>query len=150
MHTYLEDHEDEIVRQFVQSSVWTGHMSDGEGDMAELDEYVEWDWLVDTDDFPGIRDEMAATVHDFLGYVSQELSTRELRTYVDHVGGGAGQIGHDFALTRAGHGAGFWDRGAGEIGDVLTDIAEMFRGEGLHGELDPNGDGERDFFLHFD
>lgn len=33
------------------------------------------------------------------------------------------QIGHDLWLTRNGHGAGFWDRGLGEIGDKLSDIA---------------------------
>lgn len=32
--------------------------------------------------------------------------------------------GHDFALTRNGHGAGFWDRGLGEIGDELSDLAK--------------------------
>lgn len=30
------------------------------------------------------------------------------------------QNGHDFALTRNGHGAGFWDRGYGKVGDDLT------------------------------
>lgn len=33
-------------------------------------------------------------------------------------------FGHDMTLTRNGHGAGFWDRGMGEIGDVLTDWAK--------------------------
>lgn len=28
--------------------------------------------------------------------------------------------GHDFWLTRAGHGVGFWDRGLGALGDRLT------------------------------
>jgi len=36
------------------------------------------------------------------------------------------QAGHDFWLTRNGHGAGFWDRGLGEIGDKLTEIAHSF------------------------
>lgn len=31
------------------------------------------------------------------------------------------QVGHDFCLTRNGHGAGFWDRGLGELGTRLTD-----------------------------
>ena len=31
-----------------------------------------------------------------------------------------GQIGHDFWLTRNRHGAGFWDRGLGEVGNRLT------------------------------
>ena len=33
------------------------------------------------------------------------------------------RIGHDIWLTRNHHGAGFWDRGYGVIGDRLTDIA---------------------------
>lgn len=37
------------------------------------------------------------------------------------------QIGHDFWLTRNGHGAGFWDRGLGEIGDELTKISKTFK-----------------------
>ena len=35
------------------------------------------------------------------------------------------QAGSDFALTRNGHGAGYWDRGIGDIGDELTDAAEV-------------------------
>jgi hypothetical protein len=30
------------------------------------------------------------------------------------------QAGHDFWLTRCGHGAGFWDRGLGDVGETLT------------------------------
>ena len=35
-------------------------------------------------------------------------------------------IGHDFYLTRNGHGVGFWDRGYGELGNMLTDAAQEF------------------------
>ena len=34
--------------------------------------------------------------------------------------------GHDFALTRNGHGAGFWDSGLGEIGYMLTDACKPY------------------------
>jgi hypothetical protein len=37
-----------------------------------------------------------------------------------------GQIGHDFWLTRNGHGAGFWDRGLGERGQFLTGMAKPY------------------------
>ena len=30
------------------------------------------------------------------------------------------QAGHDFWLTRNGHGTGFWDRDLGDVGDLLT------------------------------
>lgn len=36
------------------------------------------------------------------------------------------QAGHDFWLTREGHGAGFWDRGLGVAGDRLSDAAKTF------------------------
>jgi hypothetical protein len=36
------------------------------------------------------------------------------------------QIGHDFWLTRNGHGAGFWDRGLGAIGDQLTTACKPY------------------------
>jgi hypothetical protein len=36
--------------------------------------------------------------------------------------------GHDFWLTRNGHGTGFWDRGLDEVGDRLADAAEVYGG----------------------
>lgn len=39
----------------------------------------------------------------------------------------ADDAGYDFWLTRCGHGAGFWDRGLGDVGDKLTDAAQAFK-----------------------
>jgi hypothetical protein len=39
---------------------------------------------------------------------------------------GDARAGHDFWLTRNGHGAGFWDRGHGKLGELLTDAAHAF------------------------
>ena len=36
------------------------------------------------------------------------------------------QFGHDFWLTRNGHGTGFWDRGHGPVGDALTKLAKCY------------------------
>lgn len=41
-----------------------------------------------------------------------------------HDGYGFDSAGHDYALTRNGHGAGYWDRGLGDVGDSLTDMAQ--------------------------
>jgi hypothetical protein len=38
----------------------------------------------------------------------------------------ASRNGHDFWLTRNRHGAGFWDRGYGEIGRKLTEVAHAY------------------------
>jgi hypothetical protein len=40
--------------------------------------------------------------------------------------------GHDFWLTRNGHGAGFWDRGLGELGQRLTEACKAFSGVDLY------------------
>lgn len=42
------------------------------------------------------------------------------------------KAGHDFWLTRNGHGAGFWDRGIGEVGDKLTEASKGFGEVGLY------------------
>jgi hypothetical protein len=42
------------------------------------------------------------------------------------------QCGHDFWLTRNGHGAGFWDRGYGERGDRLTEACKKFGEKDLY------------------
>ncbi|QAY17429.1 hypothetical protein SEA_IDYN_81 [Gordonia phage IDyn] len=44
-------------------------------------------------------------------------------------------FGHDLLLTRDQHGAGFWDRGLGDLGDYLTAVAD---GYGEHDELYPD------------
>lgn len=38
----------------------------------------------------------------------------------------AEQAGHDFWLTRNGHGAGFWDRGLGALGDRLSKACKPY------------------------
>jgi len=39
---------------------------------------------------------------------------------------GMEKAGHDFWLTRNGHGAGFWDRGLNDLGDRLTESCKGF------------------------
>lgn len=49
-------------------------------------------------------------------------------------------IGHDFWLTRNGHGAGFWDRGLGELGEYLTAMSKPFGSAMLY--VNANGEVE--------
>lgn len=51
---------------------------------------------------------------------------RENAELLSQAGGTDRQNGHDFWLTRCLHGAGFWDRGYGEVGDKLTDAAQTY------------------------
>jgi hypothetical protein len=53
-----------------------------------------------------------------------------LADHADDIDGRIEQVGHDFWLTRNGHGAGFWDRGHGfypdGAGKRLTDAAHVY------------------------
>jgi hypothetical protein len=42
------------------------------------------------------------------------------------------RAGHDFWLTRNSHGAGFWDRGLGDVGDRLSDSCKPYGSCYLH------------------
>ena len=45
---------------------------------------------------------------------------------LESIGATDEQNGHDFWLTRNGHGCGFWDRGYGAAGDRLSEVAQSF------------------------
>lgn len=47
-----------------------------------------------------------------------------------------GQSGHDFWLTRNRHGAGFWDRGLGEVGAILTKASHSFGSSDIYVDED--------------
>lgn len=62
----------------------------------------------------------------------QQANAADLAAAYEHYGDGSGEYapearaGHDFWLTRCGHGAGFWDRGMGALGDRLTSAAKIY------------------------
>lgn len=120
---------DLIVTSQLDSLLW----SEGE----EYDETGEftgnmWDELYSADD---ATPELHARLWDelvqwedveYFGVSKHDEMIKALETYVEHFGDSwAGQFGHDLALTRNRHGAGFWDRGLGDAGYVLTDWAHM-------------------------
>ena len=77
---------------------------------------------------------------EYLNYSKEDISPRsylqqyrdwvhftdEYKNLLDHSGLSPEQIAHDFWLTRARHGAGFWDRGIGQIGEALTHAAQLW------------------------
>lgn len=66
------------------------------------------------------RNQASAECQDFL---SRCEAAGLLASYTE-AGGTWTQFGRDFWLTRNGHGVGFWDRGLGEVGEKLSDIAQ--------------------------
>ena len=59
-----------------------------------------------------------------LGLIAQYLNHPQVTESTRHTA--EQMLGHDFWLTRNGHGAGFWDRGLGELGQKLTDACKTF------------------------
>lgn len=95
----------------VVCALWSSLVSDESGERCEPadDHYGLED--IDADILEELRDDLAAFVAD----------NRD-----DLAGMDSAQVGHDFWLTREGHGAGFWDRGLGERGDRLTAAAKIY------------------------
>jgi len=56
----------------------------------------------------------------------------DLETARDQYGMDAEKAGHNFWLTREGHGSGFWDEDMDEVGERLTELSEKFGEGGLY------------------
>jgi hypothetical protein len=92
---------DAFTRAYFEAMEWTDCTSD------ELENADGW------------SDELiASSERDCVSF--QETNTDDL-TDIDPA-----QAGHDFWLTRNRHGAGFWDRGYGAVGDRLTEAAHAY------------------------
>ena len=68
------------------------------------------------------KKEMFAEFEDFCALANQELE----KAGIEECPLDDSQVGHDFWLTRNGHGTGFWDRGIGKAGDILTECAKSY------------------------
>jgi len=101
------DSRDEFVQSYIMAAFWTEEFDD-----------VDVGGLTETSRLR-ICDDCAR----FCKVAKTELD--EAR----HRGVSMGQLGHDFWLTRNGHGTGFWDRSilaADQLGDKLSTISEVF------------------------
>lgn len=130
MGYFTTEQVQDIVNGFMEAEVWVG-LAFLDDDTPPADDYIDMNDLT-----ADVREDMEATVRDFVAYVDATVSEAHVSEYMEAVGGDPVRFGHDFALTRQGHGAGYWDRGAGEAGEALTDAAKAFPGDGLHVYVD--------------
>lgn len=112
-----------IVDAELATLLWSEHRVSPEGDdMGGFDEDYD-----SGDATPELRTELANEL-DYVNDEGSPLLHDAISAYRDHYGSSEewlSRFGHDMALTRNGHGAGFWDRGLpGDAGDVLTDWAK--------------------------
>lgn len=112
--------ESEFFNAYIECALWSTTEVDEEGNMGES---LESNYSVD-DIAPETLETMREECEDFQEQHAELLAQAYGPTY------GAGDAGHDFWLTRNGHGAGFWDRGLGKVGELLTKWAK------IHGSVD--------------
>lgn len=95
-----------IFDAYLECALWAD-LRDESGE--PLDEYTIFDFGTEA------RDAARVELEDFVAQAGELLEGMQ-----------PAQIGHDFWLTRNGHGAGFWDRGLGARGEELTRIAKSY------------------------
>jgi hypothetical protein len=108
-----QSERDELYNHYAVAALWTA--TDEEGEPLDAEHAVD-----DIDE--ASRQRMTEDLDQFLtsnrGYVDRAIATGFYGSWE--------QVAHDFWLTRNGHGAGFWDRGLGDLGTKLTDAAKVY------------------------
>lgn len=103
--TYAQRTQDEFTRGYIACLLWVNEQEPGaEEELGE--EALAW-ILSECANFQGAQNGELFAAYTHFDY----------REY---------SAGCDFYLTRNGHGAGFWDRGMGKIGEALTAAAKVY------------------------
>lgn len=124
---FTNDQITEIVTSQLDSLLWSaGEICDenGESTLERWDKiYEHWDAT------PELDNRLVEELHqwedvEFYGTTVHAEMASALEEYKEYFGTNwHSSFGHDLALTRNHHGAGFWDRGLREAGIVLTEWA---------------------------
>jgi hypothetical protein len=114
-----EDYDfEDFLRQYAETALWSSSNDRFEEDEG-ASEMLDGDYGVE-DIAPETMAEMRRECRDFW-----EANAADIVAYAV-ARGDVEYAGHDFWLTRNGHGAGFWDRGLGELGDRLTAASKPY------------------------
>lgn len=98
---------DTFTRGYLECAEWCGLYEDEQREALELSVRPQW-----------TERAIAQAIEDCAAFQADNAADLE--------GFDASQSGHDFWLTRNRHGAGFWDRGLGAVGQRLTDAAHVY------------------------
>lgn len=113
------DSLDTFTRAYIECALWSSHTVPPGTDCEEsLDEnHTIEDIAPET---------LAAMIADCKAFQERNDTLIHRAFYKSQTRYTAENAGHDFWLTRCGHGAGFWDRGLDQIGDDLTAVCEAY------------------------
>lgn len=112
------DSLDEFTRAYIECALWseTDNSRDDGGDPLDKNYSIE-------DIAP---EALAIIVADCAKFQREHAALLAQAHYNRREWTDAEMAGHDFWLTRNGHGAGFWDRGLGSLGDTLTEACDPY------------------------
>jgi hypothetical protein len=122
---------EEILSSYIEAGLWATHDESTPNGGEPLDANYSA-----ADIAPETLEQMRADIIEFLDRVgvddiesyltgrrfTQGIGNRHIESGEEFVPQTAQQMGHDFFLTREGHGVGFWDRGLGDLGEDLSEI----------------------------
>lgn len=109
---------DAFTLAYLECALWSSTEYDDEGN---IDEPLDESYSVD-DIHP---DSLQMAIDDCESFQDDEQNASDM------MGLDPTDCGHDFWLTRNGHGAGFWDRGLGERGERLSKASKVYGGRDL-------------------
>lgn len=117
-NTVREANTKMFIDGYLTAALWSSHGSDDPTGGEYLDENYDEDDIV-----PESKANHQLQCANFIA-ANWDL----LVSAVNTPGYSWGSAGHDFWLTRNGHGAGFWDRGLGDVGEKLSAAARLCGG----------------------
>lgn len=119
MSEYLHPTElDQFVAGYLECAAWCTidwPEDQGTDPTGCLDRRDDLTWS------PKALEEITEECADFV-----DANYEDLQAAADEHGMAWVSLGHDFMLTRNGHGAGFWDRGMGALGERLSDAGRVY------------------------
>lgn len=108
---------DDFTRGYIECALWSSHSEDSTGKGFHLDS-MGIDYIA-----PGTIEDMVA---DCKKFQEQNKYLLDAADAISGEGYTSSMAGHDFWLTRNGHGAGFWDKGLHQAGDALADASKAY------------------------
>lgn len=106
---------DSFLNGYIECALWSSTDNADESGGEPLDSNYD-----ESDLAPETRAEFERDCKAF-----QEANADDLAAYYA-TGRDSENAGHDFWLTRNGHGAGFWDHGLGELGERLSRASKVY------------------------
>lgn len=107
-----EAEQAEFFDAYVKAVLWANVVVDD-----GADESVAWEPdQVEDESYAALKHDAETFLTENYALVQEAIRVQPGYTF--------GQAGHDYAITRSGHGDGFWDRGLGDVGEELTAVAQ--------------------------